>query len=369
MAQRLPTLTTVNNVAAAASKWQNIRKRTDTVSSLSQEEQRTQNYLERQRLLSPKVERCLQELVERTYKFNSTFNFELLAPPPSADLTMYFINDNKEFYFDFYLVWKNSGKIKIERDESSVCCKVKYLDKVTRWSRAEQARLLISNVDKRKSCYLNGRGMRDLFFEVLHNISPDLIYLDFCEHLIYFDLIIPLQLEKTTCHITLLPCIRLPEENEVLLPFGTLRWYPRSLCCSKENPLLTSLQQPLQNITFRRFMSTNDVVDDFSKATKQEQQAFARARTIIHELLLACTSEHVDTLAQLQIPFDGDENDIKRILFIPHRTDRNCNIFPAGQFLLDDLKSRQFFREFIRTNIKGFREADQTSNNNSEIVN
>ncbi|CAF0746200.1 unnamed protein product [Rotaria sp. Silwood1] len=361
MAQRAPAMVTMSNVGMIVNKWQNVRKTNEPSVPLSQDEQRLQNYLERHRLLSPKVERCLQELVERVYKRNSSFNFELLAPP-SSNLLSYFVNENREFYFDFYLVWKNSGKIKIERDSSSVCCKIKYLDHLIRWSRAEQDRLLISNVDRKKTCYLNGRGMRDLFFETLHSVSPDLIRLDFFEHLIYFDLIIPVLAEKFTCHVTLLPCIHLSQENEVLLPFGTLRWYPRSLLSSKENSILTLLHQPLQNLSIRRYISTNDTIDESSKLTKKDQQAFARVRTIIHELLLECTLEHVDSIEQLQRPFENDNESTTKVFFLPHRLDRNCDVFPAGQYLLDDKKAKRFFREFLRTNIKTSHENHRNHN-------
>ncbi|CAF3009512.1 unnamed protein product [Rotaria socialis] len=365
MAQRPPTMTVTTSLGVTTNRGQTVRKISESVSNLAQDEQRQQNYLERQRLLSPKVERCLQELVERVSKFNSAFNFDLLAPA-SSDLLSYFMNDNKEFYFDFYLVWKNPGKIKIERDRSSICCKIKYVGNPTRWSRAEQARLLISNVDKKKSCYFNGRVMRDIFFETLHTISPDLIRLNFFEHLIYFDLIIPVASDKFTCHITLLPCLHLSQENEVLLPFGTLRWYPRSLICSKENPVLISLQQPLQNFSIRRYMSTNDIIDETSKLTKEDLQVFARVRTIIRELLLACTSEHIDSVEQLQLPFENDDNQNRKGFFISHRLDRNCNIFPAGQYLLNDIKAKQFFRELLRTNIK-IAHDDQTNNIETRI--
>ncbi|CAF1232881.1 unnamed protein product [Rotaria sordida] len=361
MAQHLSTLATTSNVGVIVNKWQTFRKTNEPSLILSQEEQRIQNYLERHRLLSPKVERCLQELVERVYKCNTSFNFELLAPP-SSNLSSYFVNENKEFYFDFYIVWKNHGKIKIERDLSSICCKIKYIDRLIRWSRAEQDRLLISNVDRKRSRFLNGRGIRDLFFETLHNVSPDLIRLDFFEHLIYFDLIIPLLPEKLICHVTLLPCIHLSQENEVLLPFGTLRWYPRSLLSSKENSILTLFQQPLHNLSIRRYISATDVIDELSKITKQDQQAFARVRTIIHELFLECTLEHVDCIEQIQRPFDNDHDNTKKVFFIPHRLDRNCDVFPAGQYLLDDTKAKRFFREFLRTNIKTSHD-DHTNNN------
>ncbi|CAF4629871.1 unnamed protein product [Rotaria sp. Silwood2] len=361
MAQRSSTMVAMSNVGVIVNKWQNLRKTTDPPLPLSQEEQRLHNYFQRTRLVSPKAERCLKELVEHIYKYNSSFNFELLAPP-SSNLSSYFVNENREFYFDFYIVWKNSGKIKIERDLSSICCKIKYLDRLTRWSRAEQDRLLISNVDRKKSCYLNGRGMRDLFFETLYSVSSDLIRFDFFEHLIYFDLIIPSLAEKFTCHVTLLPCIHLSQENEVLLPFGTLRWYPRSLVSSKENSILTLLQQPLQNLSIRRYISTSDTIDESSKITKQDQQVFARVRTIIHELLLECTLEHIDSIEQLQGPFENENDSTNKVFFLPHRLDRNCDVFPAGQYLLDDKKAKRFFREFLRTNIKPSR-GGHTNNN------
>ena len=351
MAQRSATTGTLNSVAVVANKWRNPRTTKESTSNASQDEHRNQNPLERYRLLSAKVERCVQELVERVYKRNSSLNFELLAPP-SSHLAPPVTTENKEYYFDFYLVWKNSGKIKIERDSSSVCCKVQYLDRLVRWSRAEQNRFLISNVYKKRTCYLNGRGIRDLFIETLREASPDLLRLDFIEHLIYFDLIIPSLVEKFTCHVTLLPCIHLPDENEVLLPFGTLRWYPRSLISSNEKPLSISFQQPLQNMSIRRYMLIHDTNEESTKPTKNIQQNFARVRTIIHELLLTCTTEHVDSLQQLQAPFENDHDDTKQVFFLPHRLDRNCNVFPAGQYLLNDPKAKQFFREFLRTNIK-----------------
>ncbi|UJR33057.1 hypothetical protein I4U23_020516 [Adineta vaga] len=314
-------------------------------------EQRHAANLERYRSLSAKVERCLQELIERVCKQNPTLNFELLTPPTSH-LTSHLPNENKEYYFDFYLVWKNLGQIQVQKGESSICCKIKYLNKSIVWSRAEQDRLLISYVDKTKASYLNGRGLRDLFFETFHDISPDLIRLDFFEHLIYFDLIVPSSKDKTTCHISLLPCIHLSEENEVLLPFGTLRWYSRSLSSIKENNLNNCFQQPLQNISIRRYMSTNDAVDTSAKCTRQDQQAFARVRAIIHELLLPCTLEHIDTIEQLRVPFENDLDETKKLFFLPHRIDRNCNIFPAGQYLLDDPRAKRFFKRVLQTNTK-----------------
>jgi hypothetical protein len=280
MARRSSTSVSTVTVGTTANKREHLRAVND--SSTSANTQDEQRILERYRLLSAKVERCVQELIERIYKENSALNFHLLAPPSSHFSSL--SNDNKEYYFDFYLVWKNSGKIQIERDASSLCCKIKYLDRLSRWSRAEQARLLLSNVDKKKSSYLNGRSIRDLVFETLHHVAPDLIRLDFIEHLIYFDLIIPSGIDKSICHITLLPCIHLTMENEVLLPFGTLRWYPRSLLPFNENSSLISLQQPVQNMSIRRFISTSDIIDETIKITRKDQQAFARARTIIHEL-------------------------------------------------------------------------------------
>ena len=339
------------NIPAVVNKWQKFRAVNESSISTSQDDQRNQMHVERHRLLSSKVERCVQELVERIFKQNSSLNFQLLAPP-SSHLSNYSINENKEHYFDFYIVWKNLGNIQIERDLSSICCKIKYLERLIKWSRAEQERLLIKNINKKKFVYLNGRGLRDLVFETLHNISPDLIRLDFIEHLIYFDLIIPSVGEKTTCHVTLLPCIHLPDKNEVLLPFGTLRWYPRSLLSPNENFLFHSLQQPLQFMPIRRYISQTDVIDETMKITRKDQQDFARARAIVHELLLPCTLEHVDSIEQLRIPFENEDNGIKKSLFLPHKSDRNCNVFPAGQYLLNDTKAKRFFREFLRTNTK-----------------
>jgi hypothetical protein len=331
----------MTSVAMMANKWKNLHP-------INESSSHEQMNLDRYRLLSAKVERCVNELIERVYKRNSSLNFELLAPPTSH-LSPYLSNDNKEYYFDFYIVWKNLGKIEIERDLSSICCKIKYLDRLNRWSRAEQDRLLISNINKKRISYLNGRGMRDLFYEILHEISPDLLRLDFIEHLIYFDLLIPSLAEKSICHITLLPCIHLSEENEVLLPFGTLRWYPRSLLITNDKSSIISFQQPLQNLSIRRFISTTNIIDETSKISKIDQQAFACVRTIIHELLLPCTLEHLDNIEQLRIPF---ENDTKTSLFLPHKSDRNCNVFPAGQYLLNDIKAKRFFREFLRDNVK-----------------
>ncbi|CAF0829657.1 unnamed protein product [Adineta steineri] len=341
----------MSTVGMAANKTRPSRTTNESAIYSSQEEQRNANNLERYRQLSAKVERCMQELVERIYEKNPTLNFELLAPPP-AHLASSSPNDNKEYFFDFYLVWKNPGKIQVERDASSVCCKIKYLNRSMLRSRAEQDRLLISNIDKKKFSYLNGRGLRDLFFETLHTISPDLVRIDFIEYLIYFDLIIPAGKEKTTCHVTLLPCIHLREENEVLLPFGTLRWYPRSLISSNENNLFNCLQQPLQNVSIRRYMSTTDNADTSAKYTRQDQQAFARMRTIIHELLSSYMLEHIDNMDQIRLPFDDDFDETKKIFFLPHETDRNCNVFPAGQYLLDDLKAKRFFKRVLQTNIK-----------------
>ncbi|CAF0769384.1 unnamed protein product [Adineta ricciae] len=307
--------------------------------------------LERYRSLSAKVERCLQEIVERIHEQNPTLNFELLVPPASH-LTSYLPNENKEFYFDFYLVWKNFGRFQIEKDDSSICCKIKYLNKSITWSRAEQDRLLITQVNKTRSPYINGRGLRDLFHEALCDRSLDLIRLDFIEYLIYFDLIIPSAKEKTTCHVSLLPCIHIPEENEVLLPYGTLRWYQRSLRPISENNLNSYLQQPLQNISIRRYLSTNETVDTSAKCSRQDQLAFARARAIIHELLLPCTLEHCDSMELLRSPFDDDLDETKKLFFIPHRTDRNCNVFPAGQYLLDDPKAKRFVKRILQINTK-----------------
>ncbi len=345
MAQRSPGLVNASVVGLIANKWQNLRTIHE---SSSHDDQRNPMSSDRLRLLSAKVERCVQELVERVYKRNSSLNFELLAPP-SSHLSIYSFNENKEFYFDFYLVWKNPGRIEIERDLSSVCCKIKHLDHSIRWSRAEQARLLISNINKKKILYLNGRALRDLFFETLHDVSPDLLRLDFLEHLIYFDLIIPTLVEKSTCHITLLPCIHFSDENEVLLPFGTLRWYPRSLLNSPEQSSLILFQQPLQNIPIRRYISKTGTIDEVTKISKKDQQEFARVRAIIHELLLPSTMEHVEDIEQLRAPF---ENDTTTSFFLPHRFDRNCNVFPAGQYLLNNARAKRFFRDFLRTNTK-----------------
>jgi hypothetical protein len=342
----------MSTVGMAVNKSKILRTINESSINVSQDDHKNSTHIERYRLLSAKVERCVQELIERVYRENSTLNFELLAPPTSH-VSSISPNDNKEYYFDFYIAWKNLGKIEIQKDLSSICCKIKYLNRVIPWSRAEQDRLLISHVDKQKFPYLNGRGIRDLFFETLHGISPDLIRLDFVEHLIYFDLVIPSGKEKTICHITLLPCIYLSSnENEVLLPFGTLRWYPRSLLSSYENIVYNSLQQPLQNISIRRYMATNDAADTSTKYTRQDQQAYARIRTIIHELLLPCTIEHADSIEQLRAPFEDDEDDTHKIFFLPHRTDRNCNVFPAGQYLLDDPKAKRFFHRILQSNMK-----------------
>jgi hypothetical protein len=363
MAQRSSPMINTSIVATIANKWQNLRTIHESSSNIPHDEQKKdQTYFDRQRLLSAKAERCVQGLVERVHKRNSALEFELLAPP-SSHLSHYTTNESKEYYFDFYIVWKNPGTIQIERDLSSVCCKIKYLDRVTRWSRAEQARLLISNVNKKKYSYLNGRGLRDLFYEILRSVSPDLIRLDFIEHLIYFDLIIPTLTEKSTCHITLLPCIHLSEENEVLLPFGTLRWYPRSLLTSIDKSLLIPFQQSLQNMSIRRYISTDGIIDETAKISKKDQQAFACVRAIIHELLLPCTLEHVENIEQLRIPF---ENETKTSLFIPHKSDRNCNVFPAGQHLLDDERAKRFFREFLQANVINANDGQTEKSESSE---
>ena len=345
MAQRSSSLANATIVGTIAQRWQNIRPVSESTSQSSND---NQGYTDRQRLLSAKVERCVQELVERVYKRNSTLNFELLAPP-SSHLSWYLLGDSKEFYFDFYLVWKNSGQIEIERDSSSICCQIKSLDRQRSWSRAEQERLLIVNKNRKRSTYLNGRGLRDLFFEILHEVSPDLIRLDFLEHLIYFDLIIPTLAEKSTCHVTLLPCIHRPDAHEVLLPFGTLRWYPRSLLPLTDKSSLFPFQQQLQYMSIRRYISTTEVVDETTKLTRKDQQDYARARAIIHELFLPTTLAHVDSIEQIQGPF---EHELKIGFFLPHRFDRNCNVFPAGQQLLNDRRAKRLFREFLRTNIK-----------------
>ena len=356
MARRLTTMISTSTVAGIiGSKGLHARTGNDISSSSHttsfQDEQRYQVYLDRARLLSPKVERCVQELIERVQKDNPSLDFDLLAPPASHMAT-YFPADSKEFYFDFYLVWKKPGEIQVERDESSVCCTIKHLDRNSPWSRAELARLLISNVGRKKSSYLNGRGMRDLLFETLYRVAPDLIRLDFVEHLVYFDLIVPLAPEKTTCHVSLLPCVHLVAENEVLLPFGTLRWYPRSLEPIGEHSSVISFQQPLQNLTIRHYVSTSQVIDETSKLTKKDYQAYARARTIIHELLLPANLAHVDCADQLRAPFDATKTEGATLLFIPHRSDRNCNVFPAGQHLVTDLRAKRFFRDCLLPNMK-----------------
>jgi len=346
MARRSSGLLTTITVANLANKWQNLRSLNENISA-SSDEQKGQMNAERFRILSAKVERCIQELIERTAKRNSSLNFELLAPP-STHVSPYVFSDYKEAYFDFYLVWQNIGKVEIERDQSSICRKIKYLDRLNRWSRAEQQRLLISNLT-RKCSYLNGRGLRDLFFETLREISPDLSRLDFLEHFIFFDLIIPSLSDKITCHITLLPCLHLSNEQEVLLPFGTLRWYPRSLLLTNEKMLSNFLQIPLQNLSIRRFLSSlGESVDESEKLTKKDQQDFAYVRVIIHELLLPSTLEHIDSIEQIQQIFD-DENE-NRTFFLPHKFDRNCNVFPAGQYLLNDHRARSYFREFLKIN-------------------
>lgn len=316
------------------------------ISMTLSDDQRYQSYLDRSRFLSPKVERCAQELIERIRKENPTFDFDLLSPPISH-LSHSAPSDNKESYHDFYLVWKNVGRYEIERDDSSICCKVKsVVENPSFWSRAEQERLLLYNLDrkKKKKTYLNGRGMRDLLFETLFRIAPDLIRLDFVEYLIYFDLIIPSGTEKITCHVTFLPCLHLVNENEVLLPFGTLRWYPRSLSPIHETSLFVSFQPILQNLTVRNFISTSEIVDEASKISKKDHQDFARIRTILHELILPSTLQHVESIEQLENPM------INSIFFLQHRIDRNCDIFPAGQQLINETRSKRFFREFLRVN-------------------
>ena len=313
------------------------------------DDSKTQAYLERSRLLSAKVERCTQELIDRIYQQNPSLHFHLLAPPPSH-LSIYLPNESKEFYFDFYLVWATIGRIQILRDSSSICCHVKYLERRCPWSRAEQDRLLLSHVNRTRSSYVNGRGMRDLVFETLHDLAPDLNRLDFVEHLIYFDLIVPFQGEKSICHVTLLPCIHRPVENEVLLPFGTLRWYPRSLQPLPDVTLSMFFQQPVKLMSIRRYLSLTEVADEKKKIPKEDYQSFARVRAIIHELLLPCTLEHLDSVEQLRTPIDNEMDDS---LFLPHRLDRNCNVFPAGQYLVNDDKAKRLFREFLKSNTKG----------------
>lgn len=312
---------------------------------LLSDDQRVQAYTDRTRLVSGTVERCAQELIDRVRKANPIFDFDLLAPPISH-LPRPIPSDQKEIYNDFYLVWKNVGRVEVERDDSSVCCQIKYIDRPTRWSRAEAARLLLHNVHptKKRMIYLNGRALRDLLFETLLRVAPDLIRLDFVEHLIYFDLIIPFQTEKLLCHVTYMPCLHRMNENEVLLPFGTLRWYPRSLATIDFEALRLTFQPILQNITVRHFISTGDTVDETSKISKKDQQEFARVRTILHELIHPSTLEHLDSIEQLQRALtDG-------IFFLPHRFDRNCDVFPAGQHLIKDLRARRFFGEFLRHN-------------------
>lgn len=348
MARRSSSIVNTTIIGTIAQRWQNIRTVNESTSHSSTDDSRSQGYSDRQRILSGKVERCVQELVERVYKRSSTLNFELLAPP-SSHVSWYLPVDSKEFYFDFYLVWKNSGLIEIERDSSSICCQIKSLERKLSWSRAEQERLLIFNKNRKRSTYLNGRGLRDLFFEILHEVSPDLIRLDFLEHFVYFDLIIPTLAEKFTCHVTLLPCIHRSDQHEVLLPFGTLRWYPRSLVPLTDKSSTLPFQQQLQQMSIRRFISTTEVTDETTKLTRKDQQDYARVRAIIHELFLPTTLAHVDSIEQIQRPFEHEE---RFGFFLPHQSDRNCNVFPAGQQLLNDRRAKRFFREFLRTNIK-----------------
>jgi hypothetical protein len=143
----MSSIANASTIVTVVNKWQKLRAGSDIQSNSTQDDQRSQIYFERYRLLSAKVERCVQELVERVYKQNSSLNFQLLAPP-SSQLLPNLPNETKEYYFDFYLVWKNPGKIQIERDLSSVCCKIKHLDRSIRWSRAEQDRLLLTNINK-----------------------------------------------------------------------------------------------------------------------------------------------------------------------------------------------------------------------------
>ena len=320
----------------------------NAAAAASNEDPKTQAYLERSRLLSGKVKRCSQELIDRIYERNPSLHFRLLAPPPSH-LSNYLPNETKEFYFDFYLVWANIGRIELVRDSSSICCHVKYLERRCTWSRAEQDRLLLSHVDRTRSSYVNGRGMRDLVFETLHDLAPDLSRLGFVEHLIYFDLIVPFQGEKSICHVTLLPCIHRPAENEVLLPFGTLRWYPRSLQPLPDAALSIVFQQPVKLMSIRRYLSLTEVADEKKKIPKEDYQSFARVRAIMHELLLPCTLEHLESVEQLRAPFD---NEMPDSLFLPHRLDRNCNVFPAGQYLVNDDKAKRLFRDFLQKNAK-----------------
>jgi hypothetical protein len=86
---------------------------------------------------------------------------------------------------------------------------------------------------------------------------------------------------------------------------------------------------------------------------------------IIHELLLPCTLEHVDTIEQIREPF---ETKGKTKFFLPHRIDRNCNVFPAGQHLLNDGKAKRYFREFLRTNVKVPIDDGQIVEQNKTIV-
>ena len=356
MARRSSTMVSMSTVGGIiGNKGVHARTSNDLTSSShamsSQDEQRYQAYLDRARLLTAKVERCVQELMERVQKVSPSLTFDLLAPPASH-LATYFPIENKEFYFDFYLVWKKAGQIQVERDASSVCCTIKYLDRNSPWSRAEQARFLLSNMDKKKSSFVNGRGLRDLLFETLYRIAPDLIRLDFVEHLIYFDLIVPSGAEKSTCHVSLLPCVHLPTENEVLLPFGTLRWYPRSLEPIKDKSSVLSFQQPMQNISIRHYISTGQAIDETTKITKKDHQDYARARTIIHELLLPTTLAQVDCVDQLRAPFDSAKTGKSTVFFIAHLSDRNCNVFPAGQHLVEDLRARRFFRDCVLANMR-----------------
>ena len=102
-------------------------------------------------------------------------------------------------------------------------------------------------------------------------------------------------------------------------------------------------------MSIRSYISPTDVIDESLKVTKKDQQDFARVRVIIHELLLPCTLEHVDCIEQIQGPFEKTDT---ISFFLPHRFDRNCNVFPAGQQLLNDARAKRFFREFLRANVK-----------------
>ena len=343
-------LSFINNKTHHNSRLSNQDGRSYLRFSNGQDEQRYLQYLDRHSQMTPKVERCAQDLIERIRKESPSLDFELLTPPASQQIR-FIPNEYKEFFFDFYLVWKCVGNFEIQRDPSSVCCQIRSIDQKRNWSRAEEARLLLGNPNKKRSVFLNGRGLRDLLFESLHHLDAELIRLDFIENLIYFDLIIPMLSERFVCHLTFSPCIHRTGENEVFIPFGTLRWYSRSLEAPPENSSSIVLQQPLQSVSVRHFISTNDFLDETTKITKKDQQTFARIRTIIRELFSPTTLEHIDSIDVIRAPFELDQTPRSFGFFIPHRIDRNCNVFPAGQNLLEDPRTKRFFREFLRLNL------------------